>query len=86
MIKLKIKTHHTTLHSLGLQYKKSATLPAEALLFTAADRNRKSDCANFLLKSSLAIGQSGSAALPLHCVPPFLFFTMSFFCIYIFHA
>ena len=43
MIKLKIKSHHTTLHSPGLQHKKSATLPAEALMFTAADRNRKSE-------------------------------------------
>ena len=31
----------------GVQYKKSVALPAEALPFTAADRNRKSDCTNF---------------------------------------
>ena len=37
-------------------------------------------------KSSLTIGQSGSAALPLPRVPPFLFYAMSLFCVYNFHA
>ena len=32
------------------------------------------------------LGLSGSAALPLPRVPPFLFYIMSLFCVYIFHA
>ena len=65
--------------------KKTAALPATALPFTAADRNRSRTAQNFF-EILLAIGQSGSAALPLPRVPPFLFYTTSLFCIYIFHA
>ena len=32
------------------------------------------------------LGLSGSAAVPLPRVPPFLFYIMSLFCVYIFHA
>ena len=38
----------------------------------------------FLQKSSLAIGQSGSAALPLPRVPPFLYNSTPLFRVYIF--
>ena len=51
----------------------------------AADRNRNRTAQNFF-EILLAIGQSGSAALPLPRVPPFLFYNMSLFCVYIFHA
>ena len=112
--------------------KKKTTLPAAALPFTAADRNRNRTAQNFfeillaipysatLQKISIfenaapvrkcahlytqvcfenlrlngtlyfsvpfKLGQSGSAALPLPRVPPFLFYTMIFFCVYIFHV
>ena len=61
--------------------KKSAALPAAALPFTAADRDWNRTAQNFY-EILLAIGQSGSAALPLPRVPPFLFYTISIFCIY----
>ena len=51
--------------------KKTAARPAAALPFTAADRNRNRTAQNFF-EILLAIGQSGSAALPLPRVPPFL--------------
>ena len=61
--------------------KKSAALPAAALPFAAADRNRNRTAQNFF-EILLAIGQSGSAALPLPRVPPFLFYNMALFCGY----
>ena len=72
---------HENLYSNKITFtvKKSAALPAAALPFTAADRNRNRTAKNFF-EFLLAIGQSGSAALPLSCVPPFLFFTMPLFC------
>ena len=63
--------------------KKSAALPAAALPFArgtsrsalvasaAADRNRNRTAQNFF-EILLAIGQSGSAAVPLPRVPPFI--------------
>ena len=59
--------------------KKSAALPATALPFAAADRDWNRTAQNFF-EILLAIGQSGSAALPLPRVPPFLFYI--FLCIY----
>ena len=58
--------------------KKSATLPAAALPFAAADRDWNRTARTFLPKSSLAIGQSGSAAVPLPRVSPFLFYLCLF--------
>ena len=55
-----------------MYYKKPAALPAAALPLAAADRNRNRTAQSFLTKRLLAIGQSGSAALPLPRVPPFL--------------
>ena len=52
--------------------KKSAALPAAALPFTAADRDRNRTAQSLFTKRLLAIGQSGSAAVPLPRVPPFL--------------
>ena len=69
----------------NLYRKKTAALPAAALPFTAADRNLSRTAKNFF-EILLAIGQSGSAALPLPRVLPFLFYTTSLFCVYIFHA
>jgi len=77
--------------------KKSAVLPAATLPFArgtsrfalvasaAADRDWNRTAQNFF-EILLAIGQSGSAALPLPHVPPFLFYTLFLFCVYIFHA
>ena len=80
-------THENLYSSKNNHYrKKSAALPAAALPFAAADRDWNRTARTFLPKSSLAIGQSGSAALPLPRVPPFLFYIMSLFCVYIFHA
>ena len=76
--------------------KKSAALPAAALPFArgtsrsalvasaAADRNRNRAAQNFY-EILLAIGQSGSAALPLPRVPPF-YILYACFRVYIFHA
>ena len=50
--------------------KKSAALPAAALPFAAADRDWNRTAQNFF-EILLAIGQSGSAALPLPRIPPF---------------
>ena len=80
-------THENLYSSKNNHYrKKSAALPAAALPFAAADRDWNRTARTFLPKSSLAIGLSGSAALPLPRVPPFLFYIMSLFCVYIFHA
>ena len=65
--------------------KKSAALPAAALPFAAADRDWNRTARNFF-EILLAIGQSGSAALPLPRVPPLLLYTLSIFCVYILHA
>ena len=80
-------THENLYSSKNNHYrKKSAALPAAALPFAAADRDWNRTARTFVPKSSLAIGLSGSAALPLPRVPPFLFYIMSLFCVYIFHA
>ena len=80
-------THENLYSSKNNHYrKKSAALPAAALPFAAADRDWNRTARTFLPKSSLAIGLNGSAALPLPRVPPFLFYIMSLFCVYIFHA
>ena len=79
-------THENLYSSKNNHYrKKSAALPAAALPFAAADRDWNRTAQNFF-EILLAIGQSGSAALPLPRVPPFLFYIMSLFCVYIFHA
>ena len=80
-------THENLYSSKNNHYrKKSAALPAAALPFTAADRNRNRTAQSLFTKRLLAIGLSGSAALPLPRVPSFLFYIMSLFCVYIFHA
>ena len=127
-------THENLYSSKNNHYrKKSAALPAAALPFAAADRNRNRTAQSLCKKRLLAIpystalqkmsifenavlvcesahvytqvclanlqlngtryfsvpfnlGLSGSAALPLPRVPPFLFYIMSLFCVYIFHA
>ncbi len=58
--------------------KKKTTLPAAALPFTAADRNRSRTAQNFF-EILLAIGQSGSAALPLPGVQFFYFILCLFY-------
>ena len=77
--------------------KKSAVLPAATLPFArgtsrfalvasaAADRDWNRTAQNFF-EILLAIGQSGSAALPLPRVPPFLLYYTFLSCVYIFHA
>ena len=73
--------------------KKSAVLPAATLPFArgtsrfalvasaAADRDWNRTAQNFF-EILLAIGQSGSAALPLPRVPPFLYIIRFFPCIH----
>ena len=73
--------------------KKQAALPAAALPFArgtsrfalvasaAADRDWNRTARTFLPKSSLAIGQSGSAAVPLPRVSPFYLYAC-FLCIH----
>ena len=67
-------THENLYSSKNNRYrkKKSAALPAAALPFAAADRNRNRTAQSLFTKRLLAIGLSGSAAVPLLRVPPFL--------------
>ena len=66
-------THENLYSSKNNHYrKKSAALPAAALPFAAADRNRNRTAQSLFTKRLLAIGLSGSAAVPLPRVPPFL--------------
>ena len=59
--------------------------PGNSPAVRRADRDWNQTAQNFF-EILLAIGQSGSAALPLPRVPPFLLYTLSLFCVYIFHA
>ena len=75
-------THENLYSSKNNHYrKKSAALPAAALPFAAADRDWNRTAQNFF-EILLAIGQSGSAALPLPRVPPFLYIIRFFPCIH----
>ena len=87
-------THENLYSSKNNHYrKKSAALPAAALPFArgtsrsalvasaAADRDWNRTAQNFF-EILLAIGQSGSAALPLPRVPPFFLYYVSFLCIH----
>ena len=65
----------------SLYRKKTAALPAAALPFTAADRNRSRTAQNFF-----EICLPSVRAARRHCILPFLFYTTSLFCVYIFHA